>query len=178
VLSRLALALAARRVPEPLVNITVTINLSGFERIGRDLNSNGSARSRILTKWAFRYRVFAERRFIKFSQGGGNWKPLKRKRARGAKARAAVLRDTGILLAALSPRVKIAPGGLYQPQGFGVIVGFGGPAKHKSGKATIAAIASFHQLGSGHLPVRRVIEQPDKSVLTAMQADAVSILDP
>jgi len=155
----------------------VKVRLPGLTRMRADLTKDGPVRKRILTRWAFRYRVFAERRFIKFSRGGGDWPALTSKRRRGATSAAAILRNTGLLLGALSPKVK-APGSIAKHQGFSVMVGYGGAEAHADGGgATIADIARFHQTGAGHLPVRKVVVPPDRAFIRMMAQDAVIILE-
>lgn len=165
-----------------------------------------------LTQWAARYRGFAQRRFDKFSKGGGDWPPLTlgtiraRRSGKGAKSRSSLariavkkngrvvghrlgaatrrkgnqlvnvtvslLRDKGLLFAALNPTFGAAPGAVEQKRGLSVLVGYGGPARHGvGGSATIADIASFHDVGSGHLPKRQIIVPPDASVLSSMAND-------
>jgi len=104
----------------------------------------------MLKAWGARYLTFIRRRFAKFSRGGGDWKPLaestkkarrgsKRRKTRSSRAKTktttrgsgkkfAILRDTGILLKALSIG---APGNLFKRVKGGIQVGFGGSAKHK-----------------------------------------------
>ena len=67
------------------IKVTVTVDLSGFGRLDKELRHGGPRTTRVLKKWAVRYRGFAERRFVRFSRGGGDWAPLKAKRKRGGK---------------------------------------------------------------------------------------------
>lgn len=119
-------------------------------------------------KWGFRYLAWTRRKFIENSSGGGDWKPLKNKRKRGAKALAKILRDTGTLFKALTVG---APGNLHKLIKNGVSVGFGGPAKHPEGKATIADIARMHQNGEGNLPKRQILHRPDTGLIRQMIED-------
>jgi hypothetical protein len=84
-----------------------------------------------------------------------------------------ILRDTGVLFAALNPTFIDAPGQFQMDVDGGVMVGIGGPGAHPDGKATIADIAGFHQAGGGHLPQRTIIVQPDpgSQVVAAMRGD-------
>lgn len=86
---------------------------------------------------------------------------------------ASILRDTGILFAALDPTFTSRPGQLEKGIPFGVTVGYGGPGRHPKGRATIADIASFHQEGGPHLPKRELIVVPDGKTLDAMANDMV-----
>lgn len=136
------------------------------------------ARRIIFKQWAFIYRTFARRRFNIYSRGGGDWPPLaastiKRrrtgKRVRKIGRRISLLRDTGTLYAALSPRFRSSPGALEKMLDDGIEVGFGGTHKHPGGKATIADIASFHNEGTRIIPERKIIDDPDQPSLDKMR---------
>ena len=103
--------------------------------------------------WAVVYRGFASTRFAKYSRGGGDWPPLKSREG-------SILRKTGLLFNALQPAFP-GNGGLAIRAGLSIVVGYGGAAKHGKGKAKIADIAEFHQLGGPRLPQRKIIVQPD-----------------
>lgn len=89
----------------------------------------------------------------------------------------AILKDYGLLFAALSPTFREAPGALEHHVPFGVEVGYGGPARHPDpdGKSknppTIADIAAFHQSGGPHLPRREIIVTPPQGVVNQMAGD-------
>jgi len=89
----------------------------------------------------------------------------------------AILRDTGLLFAALTPEFVGAEGQYQLDVEDGVLVGFGGPGAHPDGKATIADIAGFHQSGSGRLPQRRIVVPPDDQTQAAMQGDMRRAID-
>lgn len=132
------------------------------------------------------YLTFTRRRFIRMSRGG--WKPLAestvkarrggRRRTtrspragtktttRGSAKNVSILRDTGILLNALTIG---APGNLFRGIRGGVRVGFGGPAKHPGGKATIRDIAVAHDEGRGNLPKREILAKPDAKTDSQME---------
>jgi hypothetical protein len=82
-----------------------------------------------------------------------------------------ILRNTGLLFGALSPTFNGTPGAVEEPIPFGVRVGYGGPAAHPGGRATIADIASYHQAGNGRLPKREVIVATPPDVIAAMAGD-------
>jgi len=161
---------------------TVVINLKPLEEfarvIERDLRGGGNGPiRRAIKQWGKRYRGAMRERFDKFSKRGVDWPKLAKstiKRRRGNKY--SILRDTGILMAALSPTFSGRPGQFEQDIPFGIRVGYGGPARHpissnvktkkgnaharlKAGKgsffvagprmskATIADIAGFHNVG-------------------------------
>lgn len=166
---------------------TVRLNLEPLKRfaaaIRADLRTTGNGPiRRAMRQWAARYRGFAQQRFDKFSKGGGDWPPLaestkkRRRKARKGRKKGAVrsfslLRDTGLMFNALDTPWTRKPGALQKDIPFGVRAGYGGPAKHPGGKATIADIAGFHQAGKGRLPKREIIVVPDTRTLAAMAGD-------
>lgn len=154
---------------------SVSINLHGLKRFAKATASDSPMMRRILAKWGARFRGAMQSRFVKYSRGGGNWPLLKRKRRIGQKDKAAILRDTGLMFAALTPAFQNKPGQLEQqrPYRFETMVGFGGPGGYTTGgKATLADIAEFHHIGAGFLPVRTVVERPAASVISSMAKDA------
>ena len=177
--------------------MTTRMDLRGFDKFRRKvkqgLRRGGTGPiDNMLKAWGVRYLTFTRRRYSKFSRGGGDWKSLaestkkarrggKRRKTRSARARTkttsrgtgkkfAILRDTGILLRALTIG---ASGNLFKRISDGIQVGFGGPAKHPGGKATIADIAAFHNTGGGNLPKREILVKPDARTIRAMKASAV-----
>lgn len=165
----------------------VRLNLKPLRRfaaaIRADLRTTGNGPvRRAMRQWAARYRGFAQSRFDRYSKGGGDWPPLaastrqRRRKARKGRTKGAarsfsLLRDTGLLFAALNPVWSRKPGALQKDIPFGVRVGYGGPSKHPGGKATIADIAGFHDTGAGNLPERQIIDVPDTRTLDAMKDD-------
>lgn len=119
-------------------------------------------------QWGIRYLAWTKKLFVKNSGGGGEWKPLKRKRKRGSLASAKILRDTGTLLKALTVG---AAGNLFKVLSNGVQVGFGGPTRHPEGKMSIADIAKAHQNGEGNLPKRKILHAPDQTLIRQMLGD-------
>lgn len=161
--------------------MTVKMNLRPFLKLKDMMTLRSPTRKIIFKQWAFAYRVFARRRFNVFSRGGGDWPPLKKSTIAGRRVgkrigqvgrRVSILRDTGTLLAALEPRMSRPPGLLERIFSEGVEVGFGGPARHPKGRATIADIARFHDAGEGNLPERKIIADPDHKTMRKM-ADIV-----
>ena len=126
---------------------------------------------KVFKQWAIRYRSFVRERFVKFSRGGGNWKPLKRKRRRGELKRAAILRDTGTLFASLDVQFRGKPGQLQESLPNGIRVGFGGPAKHPKAGITVAGLAAVHHFGLGRVPARPIIVDPSSKVIKQMAGD-------
>jgi hypothetical protein len=197
-----------------VIEIRVKHEAAGAARAA-DLFSGGAGFDAVLQQWGARYLGFTRRRFVTYSQGGGDWKPLaestikarrsgrvaglgklkgvKRKagavrevRKRVAKGvldifsghaietailgNAAILRDTSVLLNALSPGT---PGNLLEthPGELRVRCGFA-PTLHASGGgATIQQIAGYHNSGGGRLPQRVIFAVPDDATVAAMMGD-------
>lgn len=122
-------------------------------------------------QWAARYRGFLRERFVRYSRGGGDWAPLKKKRRRGARKKAAILRDTGTLFAVLDVAFQNNPGQLQQDLPNGVRVGFGGPETHPEGSMTVARLAEIHHFGEGRMPERQIIVDPSEEVQQDMVGD-------
>ena len=127
-------------------------------------------------QWVVRYSAFARKRFKKegASEGETKWRQralatLKaRRKGRRTAGSPKILQDKGLLLGGLTVG---ASGNLVKPIRGGVRFGFGGPAKHGKGKATIADIARFHQKGGRRLPQRKIIVDPDSKTIKGMQKD-------
>ncbi len=179
-----------------MIHSTVKIDLGALEefkdRLDKDLRSGGqiiggSPINNALKQWSVRYRSFIQQRFLLYSRGGGDWKPLaqstmarRRKGKKSGKAKYgifAILRDTGQLFNAIEPIFSGKPGQLEEKIPFGIRVGYGGPGiytkKHNEsgGVHTIADIASFHQNGSKTLPKREIIVPPDQHTIDLMRQD-------
>ncbi len=87
---------------------------------------------------------------------------------------AAILRDTGVLLNALSPGTV---GNLLQPS-FGelrVRCGFA-PVAHGEGSTTIQDIAAYHDAGGGKLPQRKILVEPDDATVRGMLNDLATAI--
>lgn len=181
----------------------VFINVDGLKNMGREVNQGLKSTSPgpmldVRRQWAFRYRSFSRERYDRFSKGGGNWPALKPatiaarrhggkgrfKRGRAALEAAresgggqiSILRDTNQLFTVLSPIFASLPGQVQEEIPFGILVGFGGPSRHKTkagkqGKLTIGDIALAHQEGQGNLPVRKILVEPSDTVQRAMAGD-------
>lgn len=169
-----------------MIEVEVKVDMSGFGNFRKTINAGlaGADDSNpiraALRQWGARFRSFVQERFVKFSRGGGDWPPLKpatQARRRGARAGSkgprafSLLRDTGTLFNALSPTFDVTPGKLQEDIPFGIKVGYGGPARHPKGTATIADLARFHQTGAGRLPVRKIIVEPDQPTIDRMRGD-------
>jgi hypothetical protein len=167
------------------ISATVRVDLRPLQRfraqVDRDLRGSGNGPIRqALKQWAVRYMTFIQRRYRANSRGAGEWPDLaestKRRRrgprrGRGGARKFSILIDTGTLFAATDPIFQRKPGQLQDDIPFGVRVGFGGPAGHPGGRATIADIASFHQTGAGRLPRREILVPPTETVMRQMGSD-------
>lgn len=151
---------------------TVRVDLSGLRRFSASVDQASGPFVKCVKQWAARYRGFIQERYNRFSRGGGNWPPLKRKRKRGALARASILRDTNTMFAAVSPQFAALPGQLEERIPFGVRVGYGGPSRHPKAGMSVADLANIHQLGLGVVPAREIIVDPSPALVTAMAGDA------
>ena len=119
--------------------------------------------------WASIYRGFIHGRFVAYSNGGGDWAPL-RPRTIKRKGHALILRETRTLINAVDPEIHNAPGSYSRLEGKQFVVGYGGSVIHptsRDGKRdfTIEEIAAFHQAGGGNLPQRRIIVGPDRATV-------------
>ncbi len=172
------------------VEAHVKVDLKPLDRFALDIRKGltmGSGRIlKALKQWAERYRSFAQERFHKYSKGGGDWPdlaPSTKRRRRGSRrghegARVfAILRDTNTLFAALDPVFVGEPGALEEKISYGIRVGYGGPMRHPKGKATIFDIARFHQEGSGTVPQREIIVDPNQSTIKAMAEDMLRAVE-
>lgn len=158
--------------------MTVKLNLEPLRRFGRAIQAGLDGKAgpihRAVRQWALTYLSFAQKRFDRFSRGGGNWPPLKAttKRRKARKGRSlSILRDRNLLFEALTPTFTRKPGGLQQDIPSGVRAGYGGSARYPGSKMSIADIANAHQTGRGNLPVRKIIVDPDSPTQAAMGRD-------
>jgi len=144
----------------------VTVRLPGLRRFQRQLPERVQ---RVYVQWNLRYRTYIQRRFNRFSRGGGDWPPLKYRQG-------SILRDTNTLYTALTPSMTAPSGSISQPGRDGLVIGYGGNASHPGGP-TIAQIAKWHHDGAGNLPVRKIIVLPDDRTLRQMVQDMDRELD-
>jgi len=179
-----------------MITVTVKIDLKKLKKfqglLKRDLRaggqtSGGSPINNAFKQWGVRVRSYLQQRFVLYSRGGGDWAPLKpstirarRGSKKGKRNSVAILRDTGTLYNALSPEFTGKPGAIEEKIPYGVRIGYGGPGRYTNkygGVATIAGIASFHQVGAGYLPKREIIVLPDDHTLELMSEDMLRALD-
>lgn len=123
---------------------------------------------RAFVQWSRIYGAFIRARFVKFSRGGGNWKrlapsTLKARRKGRGRGSAAILRDTGLLFAALNPEVM-----QLKQTTSGLVSTFGGSGKYPNG-TTVADVMSFHQTGGPNLPKRLILVGPDDKTQRLMR---------
>lgn len=157
---------------------SVKLRVRGLRRLQREAarSSNSKPIDTMLKQWGKRYLAFTKRRFQKQSGGGGVWPDLAEstKRQRRGSGQYKILQDK---LRSLVKALTIgAPGNLFDIKRGRIRVGFGGPARHPDGFATIADIARFHQTGKGHLPKREIIVEPDAGTVRGMNRDTQKAL--
>ena len=111
-------------------------------------------------------KIYKARKEMAAAKASGS-KPQRKRSGQGG---VLILRDTGLLFAALNPTLN-TDGGTEEHVPGGIIVGYGGPARHGNGVATIADIASYHDQGAGHLPQRQIIVEPDDDTNAKMAKD-------
>ena len=143
------------------ISANIGIDLSGMRKYTGELPIRTR---RILEMWVIRYRTFIQRRFDRFSKGGGDWAPLKYRSG-------TILRDTNTLFTAMSPTLTPPPGSVNIFSVDSVEIGFGGQASHPGGP-TIRQIAEWHHNGDGNLPIRQIIVIPPQSLINSMANDA------
>lgn len=141
----------------------------------------------VFKQWGIRYLAWIRRLFYIKSRGGTaegvTWKKLspvtirrrnrRSRRVRGDKVQRpkyAILVDRlGTIPKAMIP---FQSGNLFKYISGGVRVGFGGGTKHPDGKATIADIARFHNIGAGRrLPKRQILHVPNATLNGKMMND-------
>ena len=157
----------------PNFKASVRTKLDGLRKYKKELRGHTETSKRILKRWEQRYAGFLHARFVRFSKGGGDWRVVKRRRRRGQRGRISrrILYVTGTLLGALKKKSP-GPGALRKFTRWTVTVGYGGRARHPGGKVTVADLASFHQVGAGTLPIRKVIVRPNSEVIKGFERDA------
>ncbi len=97
--------------------------------------------------------------------------------ARKLAGKHAILRDTGIMFAALNPTFNGAPGALERNIPFGIEVGYGGPGGHGKDHISVSDLAEIHDKGLGRVPKRQIIVEPSPQVVAAMTGDMKRALD-
>lgn len=154
-----------------------------FKRLVR-AGSSGPLRP-VFKQWGIRYLAWIRRLFYIKSRGGTvegvTWKALspvtirnrRSRRVRGAKgqkSRYAILVDRlGTIPKAMVP---FQSGNIFKYIEGGVRVGFGGSASHPDGRATIANIARWHNIGAGRrLPKRQILHMPNTTLTGKMMND-------
>lgn len=144
----------------------VTVKLTGLRVFSKKLDAR---KRQAFAKWNLRYRAYIQKRWVKYSRGGGDWPALKYRKG-------SILRDTSTLFAAMAPTLSPPPGSIASIKHNGVIVGFGGGGSHPGGP-TISELAYWHHTGAGNLPERELIVEPDETTLKGMRADMDRVLN-
>lgn len=162
-----------------LIRSTVTVNLKKLKRFESEVNSGfkvgatGPIRKAI-KQWGIRYRAFLQQRYLKFSQGGGNWPPLKPSTIkRRRKQSSAILFDTGTMFGAFEPVFQNKPGQLNKEIDFGVLVGVGGDfSSHPTAHGvTLKELIIIHHFGLGVVPARIIVVPPSSRLIGDMVGD-------
>lgn len=171
-------------------------NLRKFDHFVSRMKSDRSLRP-VYKQWGVRYLSWIKKLYNKKARGGTadgvKWRKLSpatiagrragrtaRRKVRGGGRRKrgpsqySILIDLGILVKALTPG---KPGNLFKYIRHGVRVGFGGPAKHPGGKATIRDLAVFHDQGEGRLPKRQILHKPDAKFQKMMRRTLAKGID-
>jgi len=163
------------------------INMAKFRRFRKAIKAGSKGPLRpVFKQWGIRYLAWTRRLFYIKSRGGTaqgvTWKELSpvtiRRRSRRSRRvrgehgenRYAILIDRlGTIVKALVP---YEAGNLFKYIYGGVRVGFGGPAKHPEGKATIGDIGLWHNVGKGkRLPKRQILHLPSSDLQRKMGND-------
>lgn len=145
------------------VKTAITVEIPGLQRFRRVVTRGDGSIKKAYNQWALRYRSFIQRRYNKFSRGGGNWAPLTSRQG-------SILRDTNTLFTALTPSLTPPAGSINKPIEGGIEVGYGGPSGHPGGP-TIVQLAFWHQTGAGNYPAREIIVAPDSDTIRGMVQD-------
>lgn len=163
---------------------TVRLDLTPLRRFERELDAGMRGAPGPVDDFfrlaAGRYLTFAQKRFNRFSRGGGDWPPLaastkkskrrKRQRRGAVGARVfAILRDTNSSL--FKALQEGGPGNFIQRRRNGIRVGIKG-GRHPSGDLTIGALAEIHNEGKGRNPRRVIVPRElDSSTRRGMRSD-------
>ena len=160
------------------IEVKVNVDLKGIKTLLSALRGGGGEpMQKTLAQWGMIYRSWAQRRYVRYADGQGNWPALspvtiaRRRKGPRAGGKVQILRDTGTMFRVLDPAFAGAPGALQiiNPTKFMITVGYGGAGVHPSGRnATVADIASYHQKGNRRLPQRKIIDTPDDATIKQM----------
>ena len=153
-------------------SVQVVVDLRGLHKYVQLIKPSSRPMRVMLKQWAARYRGFTRQRYVVFSRGGGDWKPLQpstiaRKTRRGIGPVSSILIDHANMIAATRPGLTAREGWQEQqtPGQLSIVAGY-------QGASEIVKIAGYHQEGKGRLPVRKTIVVPNQSTLNGMRSDA------
>lgn len=162
----------------------VVWDLKGLRQLQKFLKGNDPLFRKTMTSIGTLYQVFTDKRYDKFSKGGGTWRKLKpktveRKSKKGGgrgTARAtvnqrrtggptAILVDNGILKNSLR-----SAGAVKMVKRKTIRVGFSTTRQHEGTGLTMAELADIHQRGLGKgLPKRPIFVEPDSATKKRMR---------
>jgi hypothetical protein len=129
---------------------------------------------RIVQAWTKIYAQFSLKRFKAASRGDGTWRPLAPATIE-AKGSTLILRDTDVMFKALDPELIDVFDSEVKGARFQALVRFGENVSYPSG-VTVHELITFHSRGMGHLPQRKVLDDPDKVTTTEMRDVAKKIM--
>ena len=141
----------------------LVIDFSGARAFVRRVRSGGSATTRGHRKAANRYLVWLQKRYQKYSMGGGSWPALAESTIKRKKQnKRVILVEFMDLYGALAVRRS----GKNQ-----YTVGIFSSEPARRSDKTLRQIATLHQHGEGRLPQRQIVVMPSSHVNRAMRKD-------
>ena len=158
---------------------TVTVKLTGMKKAQQAmqadlrLSSSGPIRE-AMHDWVSIYGAFLTRRYFLFSQGGGDWRPLKPATLHAKERKGLlpfILRATDLMFQSFAPAFAAKPSPIGKDVPFGVRVSFAGGMHqlYPGTTKTVAEVAMYHQQGGDTLPQRKIIVPPDAETKKAMR---------
>jgi hypothetical protein len=146
------------------------VDVRGLWRLERVLKadlrqkSNGPIR-KAMRDWVIMYNRFLRRRFLRFSRGGGSWRPLAPSTKRRKRRKKAILRETDTLLNKLF--VSFGQSQISHRSG-GITVSYGRSGGHPDSSLSVGQLTKVHQEGRGIVPRRPIIVPPSKALKLRM----------
>lgn len=147
---------------------SVKVDLGKLKAVREANKPDGDQMTRWKKRSARRYRSFLQKRFDRFSRGGGNWKKTARVLSGAAQF---ILRKTHTLFRALSPIYRGLPGQFERITKNTIQTGYGGQARHPNSKITVAKLARVHNNGLGIVSQRQIVVRPSSEVVRDITAD-------
>jgi hypothetical protein len=177
------------------VRFAVAVDTEHMGNLSRAL-LHEEVKNKIVRAWSIMYSAWVRQRFETYSKGGGvAWSKggfgaegtskgedattsgelwpeladstLERRRKQGKGA--AILRDTGMLFAALA-NIRVIP--YMSAIGISVIMILDSPQRYPEAAASIGDVAGFHQNGGGYLPQRIIMPPLQLNAAVISQVDS------